>query len=125
MGMTKTSLWRLREALESCATCPGVIGTVLASPEGLVLSATGALEGDIPAAMAASIRNGTSSALAELTPSPAREVMVWQDDGLWFLTTVADNHVLLLGSTDTRHPGLLRATARRAAERLSLALRYL
>lgn len=125
MGMTKTSQWKVSAALNGCASCPGVFGAVLATPEGLVLLGTGRLGGDVPAAVAASIRVGTSNALAALTPQPAKDIMVWQDDCLWFLTTVEDNHILLVGCDDTQQAEMLRATAARAAEQLSLALRYL
>ncbi|AKZ28569.1 hypothetical protein ACH51_19755 (plasmid) [Ralstonia solanacearum] len=79
--------------------CSELKGAAVATPEGLVLAATGAFEGDVPAACAAGIAANMDSHLSFVTPTRFSDSLTWSDAGIWYLSRLPQGHLLLVWSS--------------------------
>ncbi|MCL1622592.1 hypothetical protein [Ralstonia pseudosolanacearum] len=98
--------------------CVELKGAAVATPEGLVLAATGAFEGDVPAACAAGIAANMDSHLSFVTPTRFSESLTWSDAGIWYLSRLQQGHLLLVWSSPEEPVGRLRIAAQRAVQQL-------
>lgn len=114
----------LLDALEQLASaCPEFAGAVVATRDGLVLATLGDYQGDAPAACAASLSVHLQDDLQPLDADSrapgVKEVLVFGDHMLWYLSHLATGHLLLIGSRQTPHVGALRLAGQTAAARLN------
>ncbi|KHK49127.1 hypothetical protein PI87_27110 [Ralstonia sp. A12] len=98
--------------------CTELKGAAVATPEGLMLAATGAFDGDVPAACAAGLAANIDSHLSFVTPSRFNDSLIWTDSGIWHLTRLPYGHLLLIWSSPEEHVGRLRIATHRAAQQL-------
>ncbi len=103
--------------------CPDFAGAVVATRDGLVLAAIGDYQGDTPAACAASLSVHLQDDLAPLDPGDGdgalKELLVFGEGRLWYLSHLAAGHLLLLSSGQTGQPGAVRLAGQNTAARLN------
>lgn len=102
--------------------CPEVGGAVLASPEGLILVATGCLHSDVSAASAANLIQQVDQNLSLICSTHASELLIWASPSVWYLTRLADKSVLMLCAAPTCRTGALRLTGKNVARQLAVLL---
>lgn len=102
--------------------CPAFEGSVVATGDGLVLAAAGSYRGDTPAACATSMYVHISDDLRALTGDGAeadfRDLLVFGDAVLWYLTRLTGDHRLLICSRQTTHVGAVRLAGETVARQL-------
>lgn len=111
--------------LDQISAYPGRVGVVLATDDGLIMASSGALQGDVAAAVAASLALAGQEALAALGEHPWVEQLIWSDTRVWYQTQLHSTHVLLLVAENHCQAGALRWTARQLAKQLEQALLHL
>lgn len=120
-SITESTLLDALRQLES--TCPEFAGAVVATRDGLVLANVGDYQGDAPAACAASLsvhlQDDLQSLGADSRDPGLKEVLVFGDHMLWYLSHLAAGHLLLIGSRQTLHVGALRLAGQTASVRLN------
>ncbi len=92
--------------------CSDIRGTVIATSEGFILAAASLLDDESAAATAVHITQVIEQHLSLLQPSRCREVMVWTEEGLWYLMRLPDEHVLMTLAGPDTNAGLLRLVTR-------------
>ena len=112
----------IQHVLDQITQCPGHIGGVLATADGLLMASAGSLHGDVAAAAAASLALAGRDTLAVLGARPWAEQLIWSDDQVWYQTRLGGTHLLLLVCDDPAHAGALRWTGRHMAQQLEQAL---
>lgn len=115
---------QLSQALQDLhAQCRDIRGSVIATNEGLILAAMGALDNDTAAATAVHITQVVEQHLSLLQPSRCRDQINWTDTAIWYTVRLADDYVLMAVADVRCTPGLLRLLSRRldAAVRALLA----
>ena len=123
--MNKTTMMFIQKNLNECAQGSGVYGAVLASPDGLILSASGIFGTDEAAACAASLMVDATNDLKLIERSAPKELMVWGEDHVLMIQRLQDGSLLMLGSTDLTSHAQLRIRAHQTAEQLNIALNML
>ena len=98
--------------------CTELRGAAVATPDGLVLAATGIFVGDVPAASAAGLAVQMDSHLSFITPTVFKDSLIWTDTGVWCLMRLPLGHLLLACSAATEHVGALRLAVLLAAQTL-------
>lgn len=99
--------------------CPELQGAVVATRDGLVLASTEHFSGDIPAACAASLSVHVEADLSFIQDTHCTETMFWTPPGIWYLASLAHNHLLLAYSRSADHAGALRLAGQIAAQQLN------
>lgn len=112
----------LNASLSAMAQCPGFLGAVLATSDGLVLVNTLALEADTAAASASSILLDVQSAFVNIGQAQPQELLIWSRDKVWFALQLPGNYVILAACSDTQHAGALRVCVRAEMATLQLCL---
>lgn len=102
--------------------CPQIEGAVLATREGLVLMATGCLQGDVSAACAVHLADRVDQNLSLVLATQCSELLIWASPSVWYLTRLADQCVLMVCSAPTCRTGALRLAGKNAARQLTLLL---
>lgn len=125
MAPQSDSLQEIDQALARMAECPGFLGVVLATADGLVLASRGTLQGDTAAACAASLALESGAALAILEDTDPREILIWTDNHVWYLARMSSTHLILAVSKQHAHAGALRLAIRREFAQLHVALLHL
>ena len=111
------------EVLSQYSTnCPGLEGAVVATHDGLVLGATDSFMGDTPAAAAASLWVHLKQDLSLIQDTAVHESLLWASPGVWYLSKLEHNHLLLAYSLSTDHAGALRLAGQIAAQQLARML---
>jgi predicted regulator of Ras-like GTPase activity (Roadblock/LC7/MglB family) len=123
--MNKTTMMFIQKNLNECNQGSGVYGAVLASPDGLILSSSGAFGTDEAAACAASLMVDAANDLHLIERSAPKEIMIWGDDHLLMIQRLKDGSLLMIGSTDLSSQVQLRARSHHTAEQLNIALNML
>lgn len=92
--------------------CSDIRGTVIATSEGFILAAAGLLNDESAAATSVHITQVIEQHLSLLQPSSCREVMIWTDEGLWYIMRLPDEHVLMTLAGADCSAGMLRLVTR-------------
>lgn len=120
-SINDTALLDVLEQLPSL--CPAFAGAVVATRDGLVLAAVGDYGGDTPAACAASLgvhlQDDLQPLVAAGTAANPKEVLIFGDGTLWYLSRLVAGHLLLLNSRQTLHAGAVRLAGQTTAMRLN------
>ena len=99
--------------------CPQIEGAVLATREGLLLAATGCLQGEASAASAADLTQRIDENLSLMASTHCSELLIWASPSVWYLTRLADECVLMACSAPTCHTGALRLAGKNVARQLA------
>lgn len=102
--------------------CPEVQGAVVANGDGLVLADLGMLQGDTPAACAASVSRHIEENLSFIQPTGMSELLLWCAPGLWHISRLAHGHLLMVYAASADHAGAVRLASRIAGQRMALML---
>lgn len=92
--------------------CPDIRGTVVATYEGFILSASGELENDTAAATAVHITRVVEEHLSLLRSTKCIDQIVWTDNSIWYITRIADEYILMAVAENVCNPGMLRLVSR-------------
>lgn len=95
--------------------CAAVQGAVLATREGLILAATGVLDGDTAAATAAHLADVVDAHLSLVADTRCDDLLVWSATAAWYVGRVGTDCVAMVNAQPDCNPGLLRLLARRFA----------
>lgn len=110
----------LLAALDSLnVDCPEIGGAVLATPQGLVLVATGCLQSDVSAASAANLTQQVDQNLSLICLTHSVELLIWASSSVWYLSRLADKSVLMLCAASTCRTGALRLAGKNVALQLA------
>ena len=116
-------LLTLHDVLAQMANdCPEVQGAVVATGDGLVLAAQGMLQGDTPAACAASLSGQVEDSLSLIQQTRLSEMLLWSPPGLWHISRLAHGHLLMTYAASGEHAGAVRLAGRIAGQRMALML---
>lgn len=116
----------LSHALEALQTqSPEVKGAVLATCEGLVLAASGALATDAAAASGTHMADQIDRCLSLLAQEVCGELLIWTEASLWCLVRLAGRCTLLVSAGPECQAGALRLATRRTGDLLSPQLHRL
>lgn len=120
-SINETALLDVLEQLKSI--CPDFAGAVVATRDGLVLADIGDYRGDTPAACAASLSVHLQDDLQALSvdgrDAGLKEVLVFGDDMLWYLSRLTAGHLLLICSRQTVHAGAIRLAGQTTTKRMN------
>ena len=100
----------------------GVLGAVLATPDGLVLAASGQLTGDLPAASAAGLVQQVNEALAAMSSGKVHQMLLWSAADIWSVNLLLGGHLLMLRCAPTLPAGAVRLLGQLAQEQLNAGL---
>lgn len=92
--------------------CPDIRGTVVATFEGFILSASGELDNDTAAATAVHINQVVEQHLSLLRSARCIDQIVWTDNSIWYITRLADEYILMAVAENSCNPGMLRLVSR-------------
>ena len=92
--------------------CNEIRGTVVATAEGFLLAASGELDNDMAAATAVHISQVVDQHLSLLQPASSRDQLIWTDSGVWYITRLADEYILMAVAEIHCTPGMLRLVSR-------------
>ncbi|NJZ81573.1 hypothetical protein GO283_01625 [Ralstonia solanacearum] len=73
---------------------------------------------DVPAACAAGLAANMDTHLSSVTPLRFNDSLIWNDSGIWHLTSLPYGHLLLIWSSPEERVGRLRIATQRAAQPL-------
>jgi hypothetical protein len=93
--------------------CPDLLGAMIATQEGLLLSSTGDLGSETAAAMASHLVDSLDHNLALLAQSACSEALMWTPTGLWGVARLPSRHVVMVqGVAECRAANLRLALGR-------------
>jgi predicted regulator of Ras-like GTPase activity (Roadblock/LC7/MglB family) len=119
--MTQDS--KVLETLQQIAIdCPQLQGAVLATPDGLLLAATGCMNTEVAAASAAYLGEHIQENLSLISTANVTELMVWSQNLVWYLIRLPGRYVLMVCATTDCHAGALRLAVGATARRMMLSL---
>ncbi|MCE1182249.1 MAG: roadblock/LC7 domain-containing protein [Rhodocyclales bacterium] len=92
--------------------CQDIRGTVVATQDGFILSASGELDNDTAAATAVHLTEVAEQHLSLLRSARCIDQIVWTDNSIWYITRLADEYILMAVAESTCTPGMLRLVSR-------------
>lgn len=102
--------------------CPQARGAVLATADGLVLAANGALNDEASAATAAHLAEVVEHHLSFIIATRCDDILVRAASAVWYLTRIADHCVVMVTATPDCSLGMLRLVAKRAGAEVEALL---
>lgn len=105
--------------------CPHVEGAVLATDEGLVLAACGALSCDAAAAGAVHIVAEVDRCLSLLAAQRSGSLLIWEEHSMWYLKRLYGRWVIMANACSQCRVGALRMAVNRVGLGLEPALEAL
>jgi hypothetical protein len=93
--------------------CPDLLGAMIATQEGLLLSSSGDLGSETAAAMASHLVDSLDHNLSLLAQSCCSEALMWTPAGLWGVARLPSRHVVMVqGVAECRAANLRLALGR-------------
>lgn len=99
--------------------CPEILGSVLATSEGLILAASGELASDAAAATAVHLAEEADRCLKLISGDGCEVMLVWGDSEVWCLSQLSAHTALMARANAECRAGALRLAVKRLGRELA------